>query len=461
MSLADEIMNENVAAVNAILQTGVDLNQLDEYGFTYLTEAAIADNFQMANLLIAQGANPNLQDSTGGTPLQWAAENNNFELCRLLLKAGANPNSYNFAGQPVLTMPLLRRQRKVKDLLLHYGADLFFAQDFINTKLLGHMFELVGTADLIDPQNNFVEVDFEGFFLEFSMGVIGDSLAQFQNHFAARNLRRYSEYAQVALHMIERGSQLIRFQQYRTDLPAQQMQIDALIQQEPLIIPVGYEGHAITFVKFGNILAQCDRRTDSRHCDTIVFYLVNKPHNLTASFIKNLMFEKTSDQFINVDIHQILGLKPLTELKVDAQISGNCSWANVEGVIPIAIYLLLLSTAQQSETNSSQFKSIALNYYTQWREWNKDRALQFCIQSFRDSDTIRNVCKAEILAAILFQRCKYENMVDRERIENIMAVLTQAPYRHVLQNYIKSYGYESKSLEGQEFLKMLRMVGYL
>ena len=61
-----------------------------------------------------------------------------------------------------------------------------------------------------------------------------------------------------------------------------------------------------------------------------------------------------------------------------------------------------------------------MTYFRQWREWNKTRALDFCIQSFQHADSVRNSCKAEILAAILFQRCDYQNPQDKERIEAIL-----------------------------------------
>jgi hypothetical protein len=458
-TLADEIINQHIDGVFAHLQHRPDLNQFDEYGFTPLIEAAIANNVEIAEMLIQYGADVNLQDTTGGTALHWAAENNNLQLCQLLLEHRANPNAYTFAGQPVLVMPLLRQQTALKKMLLKQGANLEFAQDFTNTKLLGHMFELVGTADILDPQNNFVEIDFEGFFLEFSLAVIGDSLMQFKNHFAARNLRHFANYNQIIINTIGRAAQLIKYHQYLVNIKQHDQEINALLNEEPLLIPVGYEGHAITFIKLGNIFVKCDRREDSRLYDNIAFYHVNHLHKLTPQFLKDLMYEKQSDQFINEELTHFLGLQPLTELKIEAQISGNCSWANVEACIPTLLFLLLSASSPPGK-NTSSYKNIALQFFHQWREWNKQRALQFCIQSFQHSDSLRNACKAEILGAILFQRCNYKNNADKDRIEMILSVLATPQYGYILDNYIKTYYYESLSEEGKDFATLLKTYGY-
>src|SRR5579872_6648744 len=457
-SLADAILNENKDAVNSMLSHGVDVNEMDEYGFTPLIESAITDNFSIAKLLIQHGANPNQTDALGSTALHWAAENNNLKLVQLLLENRADPNAYNLSGQPVLIMPLLRQQESLKKLLLKYGADLAFAQDFINTKLLGHIFELVGIATIIDPKNQFVEVDFEGFFLEVSLGMITDSLAQFKNHFAGRQLRRYMSLFQLIIDVFSRASQLIKYQQYKVNIQKHQTEIQSFIQQEPLIIPIGYEGHAITFIKFGNILVKCDRREDSRLYDNVMIYQVEKPALLTTQFIQKLMYDKQSDDFINQHLPGLLDLQPVTELKVHAQISGNCSWANVEACLP-ALFFLLFSKNEDFSENITRYKNQALSFFNQWREWNKDRSLQFCIQRFNQSDTIRKACKAEILAAILFQSCGGVSPVDSERAENILNTLVP-DYDHIIRNYIQSYCYEDYSEEGQNFLRLLRNLGY-
>ncbi len=457
MSLVDAIISERPDHVTRLLQNGASANEIDEYGFTPLIEAAVVDSLELAQLLIQHGADVNGIDATGGTALQWAAENNNMPLATLLLKKGANPNAYRFSGQPVLVMPLLRQQEPMKELLLAAGADLRFSQDFVNTKLLGHLFELVGTANIVDPKNRFVELDFEGFFLEFSLAVISESMLQFKNHFAARKLRRYSPIIQFIAETLDRAGQLIRYQQYRTDITKHIAHIRSLIQQEPLIIPIGYEGHAITFVKAGDILVKCDRREDSRLYDNIVFYKIGHPKRMSPDFIQDFIYTKKSSQMVNDELPRFLGLTPLTELKVPAQISGNCSWANVEACIPVLFYLSLPPLAEES----AQQKGMALNFFKQWREWYKDLVLSLCLQSIGQADPIRKACKAEILAAILYQSYREDQAVMMDRREEILSILSEPRYKHVLMNYVTAYCYEDHSPQGQRFLAMLRQQGFL
>lgn len=459
ISLADAILQEDLHAVQQLLRYGDDLNQIDQYGFTPLIEAAIADNIEISRLLLNAGALPNLQDVTGGTALHWAAENNNYELVQLLLSKGADPNAYTLAGMPVLVMPMLRRQVPIRRLLVQGGADLVFAQDYINTKLLGHMYELVGMASIVDTENQLVEVDFEGFLLEVTLGVIAESLHQFQNHFAARELRRYAGIAQLIVRIIERAGSLIKYQQYRVDTHKARKEIDALISEEPILIPVGYEGHAITFIRYKDLWVKCDRREDSRLYDNIMFYRVTNRDQLTTSFIRNLIYEKQSNEFINHDLDKILGLQPLTEVKVDAQISGNCSWANVEAAIP-ALFFMILADINPNQQAYGHYKSLALNFFERWREWNKDRALHQCITSFKQGDLLRQASKAEILAAILFQRCDANKTQDRSRIEAILNVLVGSKFEYILKNYLNVYLYKGMTDEGKQFAAILKEYGF-
>jgi hypothetical protein len=109
---------------------------------------------------------------------------------------------------------------------------------------------------------------------------------------------------------------------------------------------------------------------------------------------------------------------------------------------------------------NAYYKTLALNYFQRWREWNKDRALHYCIQSYHEGDVIRKACKAEILAAILYQRCQMSNATDRERIELILSVLLNSPYEYILQNYLRVYYFESYTEEGKRFAALLKDYGY-
>lgn len=152
------------------------LNQIDEYGYTPLIQTAIVNSVPKAKLILEAGADVDFSDLSGRTALHWAADNNNAELVKLLLEHRANPNAFTRAGQPVLAISVLRNQDAIKKLLYQYGADLNFAQDFINAKLLGHRFELEGRADIVNNIGTFIEVEFEGFYLEFSLEIVAESL---------------------------------------------------------------------------------------------------------------------------------------------------------------------------------------------------------------------------------------------------------------------------------------------
>lgn len=458
-TLADAILQSDTATVSQLLRYSQEVNEIDEYGFRPLIEAAIMDNIEMCRLLLQHGADPNLQDVTGGTALHWAVENNNAALCQLLVEYKANPNAYNLAGQPVLVMAILRQQTALKEFLIQAGANLMFAQDFINTKTLGHIFELVGTANIVTPKREFVEVDFEGFILEITINLIADSLAHFQNHFAARQLRRFSGVTNYIVQIMQGASQLIKYQQYRTDRRAVKDQIERLLKHDPIILPLGYEGHAIAFVRYGDLWVKCDRREESRLYDNVMVYRITRPENLTVEFLYKLLYEKQNDDFVNKELDVILGLQPVTEVKVEAQISGNCSWANIEATIP-AIFFLVLLHMNQDKQSISYYKTLALNFFHRWRDWNKDRTLHYLIDSFKDSQLVRKASKAEILAAILFQRFQTD-ATDRERIDSILELIMNSEYDYIINNYLRIYYYESYTEEGKRFYELLREKGYI
>lgn len=440
MTLSKQIIFGSVSDVENFIRQGVKLDEIDEYGYTPLIQTAIVDSIEKARIILEAGADVNFTDLTGRSALHWSVDNNNKELSELFLKKGANPNAYTRAGQPVLAMPLLRNQNSIKKLLYQYRADLNFAQDFINGKLLGHRFELEGRVDIVDYQGKFIEIEFEGFYLEFSLAIVTESLIDFKNNFGGKHLRDYFANLQVIIDSIHRAAELIKFQHYLIDIKEHEKQINPLLKPEPLVIPVAFDGHAIALIKYGNWLIRCDRGEFGRDHGTIIFYRVGEPSLLNTSLIKNLVYKRQGRQFINEGLIDMLKLKQVGVIPLPVQISGNCSWANIEAIVPTLMFLLILEEQKSNKVvEIEEFKKQALYFYDQWLEWDKNRALYFGIQSFYDANPARKASKAAILASILFQTCEYKNPGDREKAEKILPILTLPDYDYILKSYFQVF----------------------
>lgn len=442
MTLTDAILKLDKASVQHLLDSGEPVNEIDIYGFTPLIEAAIVNDYDMAAQLVAHGADVKMKDLVGGTALTWAVENHNIPLCQLLLEHGADPNAYSRSGQPILVQPLLRRQQDLKELLYRVGADLKFAQDYINTKLIGHRFELVGRVDIVTHKDVFIEMDFEGFILEFTLSVIFDSLIQFKNNFAARNLRPYFDQFQAVIEAFAIACELNRYQQYLANRNISQYlpRLEILAKNPLLLLPVGYEGHAITFIKCGHLLAKCDRGANSLRHPSVEIFQMGRPQAFNANFLKTLLYQRQNRHFVTHGIVQMLALTPIAAIPLSSQLTGNCSWANVEASIPTMLFMLWLQqNPHHTETELEDYRTLALTIYQQWLEWDKDWALHQCVESFYDASPVRKAAKAAVLAAVLAQTCRYANPEDVGRANKILEVLATPQYEYVLKGYLKVF----------------------
>lgn len=459
ISLAQEIIYGSVEGVAHLLQLGVDVNEVDEYGYTPLIETAIANKVEIAELLLQHGANIKGIDMTGRTALHWAVDNHNMPLCELLLKHHADANAYSAAGQPVLTYPLLRNQTDLKSLLYSYGADLDFTQDYINTKLVGHRYELAGEVYVVDAEGRFILIDLEGFFFEFTIGILDNSLKRYLKNFAARHQHDYFNKLQIMINALEVAAELIKYQQYTVNIYDHSKHINDLLDNDMIVIPVAYEGHAITFIQYGDYVVKCDRGANSKIEGTVVIYRINKPRSLTKNFIKDLIYKKHDREFVNRGINKHLGLMRVGNIPLPAQISGNCSWANVEASIPAMMFLLLLSEhefADAEEINAMLSRS--MHFYEDWHEWDKDRAIEECINSFAYANAARKATKASLLGAVMFQSFSYHNPKDVARAEKILPVLSDSKFEYILRTYLKHYCIETKTERGTNLKHLLDMV---
>ena len=100
VSMANAIINQRDDWVEQLIQNGADVNQVDEYGFTPIIQAAIVDNVKIAKLLLAAQADVNQTDMVGSTALHWAVNNDSEAFATLLLASGADANIYTQATEP-------------------------------------------------------------------------------------------------------------------------------------------------------------------------------------------------------------------------------------------------------------------------------------------------------------------------------------------------------------------------
>ncbi|WP_133126801.1 Dot/Icm T4SS effector AnkH/LegA3 [Legionella nagasakiensis] len=449
MTIANDIISCRMPDFDHYLRAGESLDDIDEYGFTPLIETAITRQSAIAEQLLARGVDINKPDVTGRTALHWAVDNNDLKLSRLLLQNGANPNVYTHSGLSVLVYPVLRGQSQLKHLLYQFGAKLDFALDFIYGKLLGHRFELQGDVDIVNAQEEFIELDYEGFILEFTVAVVKDALRRFTSSYSTRHLRHHFPYLYAIMDAFSVADELLKFQHHVSLAEEDLSRLRELLKSPMLILPAASRGHAMCFVRYQQWWAKIDRGENSLKEGSVNIYRITRPEVLTVNFLQEFLYKKQSRRYFHQVINQQLGLMPIAKIPMSSQVSGNCSWANVQAVIPAAYALQQLTSIEQFSYEE------ALETYQTWVEWDKDRALDECIQRFYLAGPIRKASFASMLAAVLFQSCDYSNLHDVERAEKILAILTLPDYYYILQSYLDIYCIKRLTRKGNNLLKLL------
>lgn len=460
-TLAKAIIYGTLADVMPWLESGVDINDFDEYGFTPLIEAVIFRKMDIVQALLERGADPNFKSLTGHSALHWAAEIGNASLCRLLLKKGADPNAYSRNSQPVLVLPVLRNQTDVKQALYEQGADLNFAQDFIQAKLLAHRYELVGPVDIVNSQKHFIQLDMEGFFLEFTLSIVESSLTRFKSSFAARHLRDYFHYFDEIIQAFKTASELIRYQHFTLDYHQFQSRIDQLVKQKLLLLPVGYEGHAITFVNYADILVKCDRGEWGKEHGSVVIYRMTKAQHFNAELIKQLIYKKQNKQSITEELPHYLGLVPLTQIPIPVQITGNCAWANTEASVAVMLFILQMAVYKSKNPDLViQCKENALSVYRQWLNWDKSTAMSEFLQSLQGINTERKAAKLMELAAVMFQKMRHTRRSDIHLAERILPYLLEPEFVYILQSYKEKFYTQKRTVQGINLIQLVDAAGF-
>lgn len=457
MSLSDAILENRHDDLKALINQGADVNEQDPYGYTPLIEAIIVGQPEIVDCLIKNGADVNAEDITGATALQWAADFNQYDIAKQLLQTGADPNHCTMDGLPILVYPLLRKQRALVNLLIDQGASLELAQDYIDTKLLAHRFELRGSAQLVNDQGEFFEIDTEGFFLEFTLGLIQISLETYLENSHKIQYPHLSVFSNKIVRSLQNASELMR-RKYETRKQTDPLIISDLLTKDLLILPISYQGHAITLIKYGNLFAKCDRGVN-KITDTVVIYKIKRPECFNENFVIELLTQNKTEFFIHTELKSILQLKPIATLPSRYQITGNCSWANVEAAVPAALFMLLQASVQTDPHGLQRLKKQIMGFYKAWVEWERDQALEKFIQDFPKASPARQAVRVALLAALMLQNGTRLKTHDLNRAKRILPFLLIPQYSYVLKSYIQVYIHPQAGKLGEHFLQLLQQLG--
>ena len=107
-----------------LLENGAELESKDNSGQTPLSWAAVNEQVAVVQLLIKKGAELESKDNNGQTPLSWAASLGQEAVVQLLLEKGAELESKDNNGQTPLSWAARDGRKAVVQLLLEEGAEL-------------------------------------------------------------------------------------------------------------------------------------------------------------------------------------------------------------------------------------------------------------------------------------------------------------------------------------------------
>lgn len=437
MSISEEIVQGFDLRAMELIKQGHDVNELDDYGFTPLIESVIFNKFKIADLLLEYGAIVDLEDYLGQTALFWSCDLDLLPLCQLMLEYNADPNHPNTSGQVPLVYPLLRQNHQMTDLLVKAGAVESVAQDYIEMKVVGHRFELIGSTLIADAKGEMIDVDYEGFMLDFTTKMVSDSLAKFFLTHADKITEKYKLHLQMICNALINSSKLMKFKP-RLDVEVDTASVKSFLNMDLVVLPVSYEGHAITFVKYKNLLAKCDRGVHVKE-DTITVYKVENTMFLNHSFLKDLVFKNKSTDYIKTELPKILGLRKIMTLPARQQVSGNCSWANVEAVVPASMFLLKAVEDIDNRVYLTSLKNDVISLFNEWVEWDRDRTIDELIANYQSRTLPRRVSIILSLCNILVQRTDADNPSELKRAQKIFDFIKTTNFKNILKLAIGIY----------------------
>ena len=126
------IKNDRKSLVKILKKNSKDLNILDRYGRTPLTNATIDGKIELVETLIEYKADIDSKDNDERTALHFAAQEYQIGIVKLLLENGVTVDTRDNNGNTPLSDAVFYSEGRgeIIELLLNYGADKKLKNDY-------------------------------------------------------------------------------------------------------------------------------------------------------------------------------------------------------------------------------------------------------------------------------------------------------------------------------------------
>ena len=143
------VRNNDLKALNSLIDEGVNPNCYDEDGDHLLMLAAVYSSVDCMKLLLDKGSDPNAKNASGETALMWAVHD--IEKVKLLIQHGADVNARATSGNTVLLVASVGhgRYETIKFLLDHEADALAVNKKKENALMRAALFGDTATISLL------------------------------------------------------------------------------------------------------------------------------------------------------------------------------------------------------------------------------------------------------------------------------------------------------------------------
>lgn len=355
-SLIEAAKNGEAPLLERLLDGGASVDSIDDYGKTLLMIAAEAGQTEAVKILLKFGAKIDaVSSSCHFTAFMYAAQEGHGAILEILIKAGADvnltcPNGLSALSYLKARFPHRKANRKlIEDSIsavnpVEAQKTVNFARQCIQGKLIAHSFAVDGVINIQE-----VNIPTLGLHSEIIAKKIADSLKKFSEEFPC-----FIE--KEAIKNIAHSFYIVSDCSYDTA----DQHLRRITEGEPVVILSGYGGHAVNFLLWDDLLVVCNRGAESSsHPIKIGRY---DPAKINEEFIQQILdlkcqgsweysqamnMEGESPLLDDIGFHTGLNEEKLVSMAaLPWQITNNCAWANMEGIVKA--YFLLAKLKDKS-----------------------------------------------------------------------------------------------------------------